>query len=281
LWMRFPTRAQGDRAIRSVTRNPLYGKASMVGRLPRLSLRRDPTSRALVRALRTAALGWTPHEEREWIVRIEARRRELAADKTAVPPGFEAGSKGSPAVRPATVEEPVPIWGISAMFSIPSAWGVFQMRLIRELAPESCLELGAGLGVSAAYQAAALELNGTGKLTTLEGARAWAAIAEEGLSALGLAGRGEVRPGPIDDTLPEVAPLIAPIDYAFLDADHTEEATRDHFDITLPHLSPGAVVLLDDITTSREMSRAWKTIRRRERVSASLALGRMGLVAVS
>ncbi len=72
-----------------------------------------------------------------------------------------------------------------------------------------------------------------------------------------------------------------PIDYAFLDADHTEEATCEHFDILLPHLSPGAVVLLDDIMLSTGMRRAWRAIRRRERVSASLALGRMGVVAVS
>jgi predicted O-methyltransferase YrrM len=259
-------------------KSPLYGRASMVGRLPRLAGRCDPTSRGLARALRTTALGRIPDEEREWIGRIEARRRELAAEETAVRPGFKPGSTGGAAAGFATVGKPVPISGILALFSIPPAWGVFQMRLIRELAPKSCLELGTGLGVSAAYQAAALELNGTGTLTTLEGAHAWGAVAEEGLEALGLAGRGEVRLGAIDDTLPEVARRIAPIDYAFLDADHSEEATREHFEIILPHLSPGAVVLLDDITWG--MRQAWKAISRRGRISACLALGRMGVVAV-
>jgi predicted O-methyltransferase YrrM len=279
--MRFPTATRAERAIRSVTRKPLYGRASMVGWLPRLAGRRDPTSRALVRALRTTALGRIPDEEREWIGRIEARRRELAADRKAVPPRFEPGSKDGTAAWFATVEEPVAIRGISALFSIPAEWGVFQMRLVRELAPESCLELGTGVGLSAAYQAAALELNGAGALTTLEGAHAWGAIAEQGLAALGLAGRGEVRLGVIDDTLPEVAQRTAPIDYAFLDADHTEEATCEHFDILLPNMSPGAAVLLDDITLSRGMRRAWKAIRGREGISASLDLGRMGVVVVS
>jgi predicted O-methyltransferase YrrM len=279
--MRFPTGTRAERAIRSVTRKPLYGRASMVGRLPRLAGRSDPTSRALARALRTTALGRIQAEERQWIGRIEARRRELAADQKAVPPGFDRGSKGGVAARSATIEAPVAIRGISALFSIPPAWGVFQLRLVRELAPRSCLELGTGLGLSAAYQAAGLELNGAGTLTTLEGAHAWGAVAEQGLAALGLAGRGEVRLGVIDDTLPEVAQRIAPIDYAFLDADHTEEATREHFDILLPHLSPGAVVLLDDITLSRGMRRGWKAVRGREGVSASLDLGRMGVVAVS
>jgi predicted O-methyltransferase YrrM len=277
--MRFPSAAPAERAIRSLTRTPLYGKASMVGRLPRLASRRDLTSSALARALRTTALGAIPAAEREWIGRIEARRRELAADETAVQPGFEARSKTGTAGERA-IEQPVAIRGISALFSIPAAWGVLQMRLVRELAPESCLELGTGLGLSAAYQAAALELNGTGALTTLEGAHAWGAVAEQGLAALGLARRGEVRLGAIDDTLPEVVRRIAPIEYAFLDADHTEEATCEHFDVIVPHLSSGAVVLLDDITLSREMRRAWKAIRRRERVLASLDLGRMGVVTV-
>jgi predicted O-methyltransferase YrrM len=278
--MRFQATARAERAIRTVARKPLFGRASMVGRLPRLIGSRDTTSRALARALRTTGLGRIPREEREWIGRIDARRRELAADETALPPGFEPGSTGVAAAWFANIEEPVPIWAIARLFSIPPAWGVFQMRLVRELAPKSCLELGTGLGLSAAYQAAALELNGDGTLATLEGARTWGAIAEQGLSALGLAGRGEVRLGLIDDILPEVARQMAPIDYAFLDADHSEEATLEHFDIILPHLSPEAVVLLDDITRSEEIRRAWRAIRRREHVSTSLALGRMGVVAI-
>ena len=43
------------------------------------------------------------------------------------------------------------------------------MRLVRELRPHSCLELGTGVGVSAGYQAAAMELNGVGRLLTLDG----------------------------------------------------------------------------------------------------------------
>jgi predicted O-methyltransferase YrrM len=252
----------------------------MAGQWPRLARRRDPTSRAVARALHTTALGRVPREERKWIGRIEARRRQLAADQTGVPPGFQPGAKGRSAAWLASIDVPVPVWAIARLFSIPPAWGVFQLRLARELAPASCIELGTGLGLSTAYQAAALELNGRGTLATLEGAQAWAAIAEEGLSTLGLAKRGEVRLGPIDDTLPEVARQMAPIDYAFLDADHSEEATLEHLEVILPHMSPQAVVLLDDITRDEEMRRAWTTISRRDYVTTSLPLGRMGVVVI-
>ena len=54
-------------------------------------------------------------------------------------------------------------------------WAYLLFRLIRELRPESVLEMGSCVGISACYQAAALELNGAGKLLTLEGAPVLAA----------------------------------------------------------------------------------------------------------
>ena len=60
---------------------------------------------------------------------------------------------------------------------------------------------------------------------------------------------------------------IAPIEYAFLDAEHSEEATIEHFDALLPHLADGAVVVLDDITQAAEMRQAWSAVCAREQVS--------------
>jgi predicted O-methyltransferase YrrM len=167
---------------------------------------------------------------------------------------------------------------IADAFSIPARWGMFLMKLIRELCPRTCLELGTALGISTAYQAAALELNGRGTLTTLEGAHAWAAVATQGLDALGLDGRTEVTVGPIDQTLEAVVERIAPIDYAYLDADHSERATVGHFEVVLPHLAPGAVVVLDDISFTAEMWQAWNTIAGNDRVAVRLAIDRMGVV---
>ena len=251
----------------------------MIGRVPRVAGRRDPTARALTQAVRGAALNGLRPDEREWAARIEARRSELASDASMVRPEFDAMPESETAVF-VDGGEPAPIWGIAELFSISSLWGEFLLRLTRELAPRSCVELGTALGLSTAYQAAALELNSSGTLTTFDGAKAWAAVAEQGLSDLGLSGRADVEVGPIDETLPRALNRIGPVDYAYLDADHTEDSTVRHFDTILPHMAPGAVAVLDDIAFTREMSRAWHTVRRRERVSTSLALGRMGVVAV-
>ena len=255
-------------------------RMGMLGRMARVGARRDRSSRAVARALGTNALGLTSRRERDWIHRIEARRNELSYERTTVQPEFPPESTGVTGSWFAAIDGPVPIWGIARMFSIPPSWGTFLLRLIRELSPRSCLELGTGLGLSAAYQAAALELNGSGSLTTMEGAAGWAAVAAQGLDDLGLGERARVEVGAIDDLLPELAARLDPIDYAFLDADHSVQATLEHFEVLLPHLSPGATVLLDDIAQSDEMRRAWMSIGASRRAATSLSLGRMGVVTI-
>jgi predicted O-methyltransferase YrrM len=266
-------------AIRTTIKSPLYDRAAMLGRLPRLAARRDPTSRALTHAVRGAAFNRLRADEQEWVARIDARRSELAADVSMVRPDFEpASARERELFRHGG--EPAPIWGIAELFSVSWVWGEFLLRLVRELSPRSGVELGTALGLSTAYQAAALQLNGAGTLTTFEGARAWAAVAVQGLSRLGLADRATVEVGAIDESLPGALETIGPVDYAFLDADHTEEATVKHFDTIARHMAPGGVAVLDDIAFSVGMSRAWHTIRRRDRVADGIALGRMGILSV-
>ena len=47
-------------------------------------------------------------------------------------------------------------------------FATFLYLLAREFKPQLALELGTNVGISSAYQAAALKLNGRGKLVTLE-----------------------------------------------------------------------------------------------------------------
>jgi predicted O-methyltransferase YrrM len=236
--------------------------------LPRLARarRRGRAPGALAGTASTIALDRIPSEEREWATRIEARRRELFARQERARP-FEDS-------LPNTISQ------ASMWTTIPPVWGVFLMRLVRELRPRSCLELGTGIGISAGYEAVALELNGGGRLITLDGSAEWAAVAEEGLSSLGL-GRVEFSVGPIADTLPSVLERLAPVDYAFVDAEHTEEATIGYFESIVPHMSPQGVMIFDDIPWTRELRRTWSRIAHDERVSGAFALGRMGVAVIS
>ena len=262
-------------------------RALLAARMRGVARRPHPRSRALGRALRTTALGLEPQGDREWIARIEARRAEIPFELAAtgaplgIVPGGESrdGRADDPPPAPGRAERLGQAWEICRWTSISPLWGRFVMRLVRELGPRSCLELGTGLGLSGAYQAAALELNGAGSLVTVD-AHEVGRIAERGHASLGLERRIGLRAGPIDEIVPGLLDEIAPVEFAFLDAEHSEAATVRHFDLVRPHLAEGAVVVLDDITQTEEMRRAWRAVIGRQDVSLALALRRVGIVVV-
>ncbi len=249
-------------------------RALIATRIGRLYGHHHPRSGAIARALRDVAAGRLAAGEREWLARIEARRAEIPFEFVAA----DANARSDRGIDAA--EHLGRAWEVCRWVSIPPVWGRFLTRLVGELSPGCCIELGTGLGVSGAHQAAALELLGRGHMTTMDNHEA-SKIAERGFSELGLEHRIELRFGDIDETLAPLLEQIAPIDYALLDAAHSESETVRHFDAVLPYLSDGAVVVLDDITQTSEMKRAWRTIAGRDRVSLALGLRRIGVLGIS
>jgi predicted O-methyltransferase YrrM len=250
----------------------------MLASVPSLAAARDPSARDVARALRTTAFNRVSPDEQAWIKSIESRRRLLLADAAVTQPVYDpwpAGPKGDLKV----LYEPVSVNLASELMSLPGAWCLLLMRIVRELRPRRCLELGTAFGISTAYQTAGLELNGAGKLTTLEGAGDWAAIAERSFDDLGLK-RVEVVVGPIEETFTDVV-RHGPFDYAFVDAEHTGEAILGYFDTMLPHLTAGAVVAIDDVDWSEDAWSAWGSIASHERVSAAAGIGRMGIAVIA
>jgi predicted O-methyltransferase YrrM len=246
----------------------------MTAPLARLTTKRDRATRALRRALRTTILGQLAPEERHWIERIESTRTELLADGAATGPPFDPGTEG-PKGRFTIDDRPTTVGVAAGFMSLPPAWGLLLLRLVRELSPRSCLELGTAFGISTAFQAAALEMNGSGSLTTLEGSAEWAGRAEANLASLGL-GRVSVRVGPISEALPRELAGSGRFDFAFIDAEHQVGATLQQFGAMLPALADGAVVVLDDVDWP-DMRRAQAVIRDHERVSRSVSIGRFGV----
>jgi predicted O-methyltransferase YrrM len=236
----------------------------------RLTGRSDRSARALGTALRSTALGAFPPEERAWIERIEAQRRRLPSDAVAV-------SRERPDDRRLSAGEHLGEAAAACEWmSVPPASSRFMLRLVRELAPRSCLELGTGFGISTAYQAAALDLNEAGRIVSLDVA-GMTEIAAPALGRLGLADRVELIPGRIEETLAGASEGAAPIDYVLLDADHTEEGTLRPFGALLPLLSDGAVVVIDDINWTDEMRRAWARAREHPAVRMAVGVHRLGV----
>jgi predicted O-methyltransferase YrrM len=160
-------------------------------------------------------------------------------------------------------------------------WGLLLFRMTRELRPSAVLELGTCVGVSAAYIGAALEMNGGGRLITLEGGTALVERARRTLGELGLTDRVQVVHGPFQATLDDALEQLSPVDLAFIDGHHLEEPTLRYTEQVLPHLSPEAVLAYDDIHWSDGMIRAWRRLEQDPRFALTVDLGGMGIATVS
>jgi predicted O-methyltransferase YrrM len=219
-------------------------------------------------------------EEQDWIERIESLRNELnTSSRQVVRVDYGAGSPDSRL----TAEEMhrgtvvfTTVGEICRVASIRPKWGWLLFRLVRQYRPTVCLELGTALGISTAYQAAALRLNHHGRILTLEGSESSASLARENFGKLGLEGI-EVVLGRFQDTLQEVLHQNGTIDYVFIDGHHDELATLSYFREIYPHLAEGAILVLDDISWSSGMQRAWDAIKKDNRLKACVDLMSVGI----
>ena len=134
------------------------------------------------------------------------------------------------------------------------------------------VELGTSLGVTTAYLAG---VDTRDKVYTYEGCEAVAKIAKENWNVLGM-NNISCLVGPIDAEL--LRGGLGYIDVAFVDANHTYEASMRYFDVLAQKVHEKSVVVMDDIHHSEEMERAWKEICADERVTSTIDLYQMGLV---
>jgi len=217
----------------------------------------------VLRQLRSGDLG----PSTAWIDRIEAERQRLfrsdalVVDEPDAEPGpFDAGktirdiSTASREPRPATLLH----------------------LLIREFQPAVALELGTNLGISSAYLASALRLNGQGTLFTLEGSPHRVRHAQAVHQRLELDNITYVT-GLFADTLGGVLDDARPIGFAFVDGHHQKEPTLNYFDAIWPHTREKAVIVFDDIRWSEGMKEAWRTLQEDQRIRVAVDLRDMGL----
>jgi predicted O-methyltransferase YrrM len=242
-----------------------------------------PSARGALRRAVLAALGRRASgPERARMAAIEALRSELKASGEVIERvdfGAGDGTQLSEATHHAGVTVRHTVGEFCAGSSLGPLWSRLLFHLVRELRPAHALELGTALGISAAYQGAALELNGEGRLVTVEGARPLAAIAERNLARLGIR-RVEVVTGRFVDVLPAVLDDVRPLDYAYIDGHHDGRATLEYFELVMDAIAGPALLVFDDIGISSGMRAAWAAIRRDRRVSTAIDLRKLGLCEV-
>jgi len=154
-----------------------------------------------------------------------------------------------------------------------SAWCKLMFHIVRKFRPESCVEMGTCLGVSGAFIAAALRLNGSGRLVTLEGSVGRADAARANFRKLKLDNVSVVS-GDFRSTLSGALEDAAPVDLVFVDGHHDGKATVDYFNLIRPKLSKKNIIIFDDIRWSDGMREAWKHIHSR---TSCIDLGPVGI----
>jgi predicted O-methyltransferase YrrM len=249
--------------------------------LPRLIAARQPELEPVIAAAQEMAAYRIPAEEKDWIARIECLRGKLGASRDEIEVtrfhAYTSSVEQAVSERDRAWTVRTTVGKASRRSSVDRIWGLFLMKLVRAARPSSSLELGTAFGISAAYQAAGLELAGNGRLVTLEGDETLCSLARAHLEELGLAHRVDVRAGPVRENLGDVLRSVGEVDYAFIDASHNEAATFAYLDELYPFLKPGAVIVFDDIHLSAEMKRAWAGIETGARMRSTWDLGRMGV----
>ncbi len=150
--------------------------------------------------------------------------------------------------------------------------GNFLYRLCYFLQPQSLLELGTNLGISTLYQAAALKKQY--RFTTIEANESLLFVARQLLRKYP---RIRFENSLFDEFLDNLSP-DAKFDYVFIDGNHSYEPTLKYVKKLIPHLTPQAVIVLDDIYWSEEMTQAWKELYAWEEFTLTMDLYHFGLL---
>jgi len=158
--------------------------------------------------------------------------------------------------------------------SVNEKYGALLFRIVSWFRPEMILELGTGLGLSAAYLSSAASQT---PLHSMEGSAERVAFAQHLLKGLG-ADQVHLHLGDMDELLPEILSALPQRFLVFLDGNHRYEPTLRYCRSILERAEEEAILILDDIYWSKDMYRAWTEIRTWPEVRASIDLFRMGIL---
>jgi predicted O-methyltransferase YrrM len=199
---------------------------------------------------------------------VELMRRRMLNDQRTI----RIKDQGAGSKVQADTERPVR--QIAHYAAVSPAVGQLLFRLVLLQKPDTILELGTSLGISAAYQSSAAR---SATFITIEGCPNTAAIAQDNLQQFGYS-HIHLRSGSFEDELPKALEQLQKLDYLYLDGDHRKAPSLRYFEQCLPYAHAQSVFVVGDIYWSDEMRDAWKQMQQHESVRLSVDLYHVGLL---
>lgn len=158
--------------------------------------------------------------------------------------------------------------------STPYKYGKVIFEWIKQQNYFYVIELGTSLGFGTAFIAKARP---SMDIVTIDASRAVQAEAERLHRALGITNVTYVN-NDFDSALPKVLSDFPRLDFAYIDGNHTEEATWHYFNLLKAKCHENSVLVFDDIYWSEGMTKAWNKIKADDSVTLTIDLYRMGWV---
>lgn len=231
--------------------------------------------------VRVALAKHSSPEEAEWIQKIEDLRKQiLNSDEVLSIVDYGAGSPSLNLTWQQMYEGKVTSRTLSdhcRKSSLSTEDAHFLFFLIRLLQPKTCLELGTGVGISACYLAAALKLNGVGRLITIEGSSKLADIANENLKVWNLSEISHQVVGRFCDVLERTLIVCGPPEFVFLDGHHDGRSTLEYWRLLSRYCRQGATLVIDDMNWSTGMEKASREITSAYDEGDAIRLPQMGI----
>lgn len=163
---------------------------------------------------------------------------------------------------------------LQQLISVRPKYGKVLTYLSEYVNAEYVLELGSGLGVSAAYLA---EAEGVSRIVSVDGNEQFVAFNQFNFKELEIP-KVSFTKGLIEDKLAEGFEELPRVDLIFVDGNHTKEGTLANFVLLKQYLHDNTVVVFDDIYWSKGMQEAWDIIRKDETFSISVDLFQFGIL---
>lgn len=199
---------------------------------------------------------------------IEQARKRLLSDNNNIE--VEDFGAGSGIIKTKTRK----ISAIAGSSLKPKKFSRLLYRMVQYYGAEHVLELGTSFGITTSYLASA---GNHPQVTTMEGSKNIAAIAQQNFTALGLQNIKLIQ-GDFAGTLAPFLQENKRIDFAFLDGNHRKVPTLEYFEQILQSSHNDTIFIFDDVHWSGEMEAAWEIIKQHPSVTLTIDLFFIGIV---